>query len=1143
MINVYRLFLSACLIIFLSFQSNFRLCTPWATAVNSYELKKAKPTLVANKDSINNNHSLLINKKEILTHKNLSVEIPIETIVKKDEKLNRTFKAITVQQGKVSFSEDYKTIIFTPKTNYVGKAFFKLIDGSSEEELASVNIAVSDAPLVGLDFIKRNPKLKVGDEFQLKIIGNFTDAENVPLPEDYVTWSSDKPIVATVDNKGLVRGINDGVSIFKIEKAGINAFTVSRIGRAEHPQSKAELESGFAEFFGLKVYPQAATYTPKSKQQILIGANGGDSLRDLTPNLFNTRYFVSNPQIIKVNSNGILSTLKEGKETITVIDGASEAIIPIKVTKSKNERLIDSNGGVVENESGALLFIPPNAVKNETQIKINSLPISELTAPLPKDFDVLDSFHLDLGKESLNIPVRLSIKNQHKLPVGKEVFILKEGELADKNYHWNPMWFIVDRGLVNSQGEIVSLTPPWMGITKSDNYIVALPKFQYSLGKFITDFPFIKKFIAGTAVVFNDVATEAVDIDINIGSRQDSVIASFLQRNLNTLPEVRVISTAGNLALATNPKIKLNNKQESYLTLDLSDINNIKINEFDYLTPILKSAKFDFATSEIPILYLTVSDLFTNPNDLSGIVDIIESLVPTFKYFDQTYTGDIIPELCKKLDTNTYLIAVRVPQSVVLTDSDLGISRGKLKLTDISDSTATKMTIENSSDRTISFQNNLDNADLILSTHATKNQISVLDALDLEEEIIKDDFNSQNLLIGQIPLNIDAAIDGKVKDLVATSNATRAYVALESGSVALVDIVSLQQVDINPNTPKIIDSITLPNNAIPSAIAISSSDSYIYIADANRGNIYLIDLNSRNDTYHQVVKTISLPDANRGIKAIATDLRRDRLFVTTVSNSITSQQDKIYVIYIDRSPKKSDKNVDSSKLHKIIGSLKVDRGIEKIFSSSDPTVMFFTNSKNDSKGLGRIKITNNEPKNFQAAVDYIPLKLGKSADKLNIKGVASIVVTKDGEYGFVAAKESGNIGVIAHPLNNDAKAIAATQPIPNALTEDVAITRSQKYLFAAYTGIDRILAFDINEIISTLKSDSQDLTAIPLEKINPKISVAADLEIINQHKKQERVQIPHDSDRTPVFVGDAPISVKNASFVDWLKLLPVQDNN
>ncbi len=161
-------------------------------------------------------------------------------------------------------------------------------------------------------------------------------------------------------------------------------------------------------------------------------------------------------------------------------------------------------------------------------------------------------------------------------------------------------------------------------------------------------------------------------------------------------------------------------------------------------------------------------------------------------------------------------------------------------------------------------------------------------------------------------------------------------------------------------------------------------------------------------------------------------------------------------------------------------------------------------------------------------------------------------------------------------ITDNARLIAATRPIPNGFTSDISITGDDRYLFATYPGVGGVYAWDVEEMIATLDNPNsyqldhrrrgtgsplfneftqrtattEDLSSVPIDDINPDITIAADLQLTKDDFRFNGFEfvndvefgVPEESTRAPLTIGANPWSIATASHRDWLELLPVEDD-
>ncbi len=255
------------------------------------------------------------------------------------------------------------------------------------------------------------PKLEVGEQVELQVVADFADQEDVLLPGDYLNWSSENTGVATISDRGVVTGVGDGTTIFSIERNGLTGVTASRVGKIPAPTDDASFNLALAEEQGLDIYPDTVTLTSNIDRQILVGINDEIETFDLLSNGdTGTQYFVSNPEVLTVDENGLITTLKEGKAEVTVIHGGADAVLPVNVEAPNiGATTLGVEGGVVQGEDGLQVMIPQGALAEVTTVDISSRQREELNIEIPEDFSFISGFNLQVGEEALEQPAQLAI--------------------------------------------------------------------------------------------------------------------------------------------------------------------------------------------------------------------------------------------------------------------------------------------------------------------------------------------------------------------------------------------------------------------------------------------------------------------------------------------------------------------------------------------------------------------------------------------------------------------------------------------------------------------------------------------------------------------------------------------------------------
>ncbi|MEG4811502.1 DNA/RNA non-specific endonuclease [Microcoleus sp. F8-D3] len=601
--------------------------------------------------------------------------------------------------------------------------------------------------------------------------------------------------------------------------------------------------------------------------------------------------------------------------------------------------------------------------------------------------------------------------------------------------------------------------------------------------------------------------------------------------------------------------------------------------------PLIESAELKFKDANnqpfknnLPVLFLTGSNVLAdNFGDPKG--SQFSDLVVKFYVGSQTYEGTILTNLSRELADNQFEVAVRVPDTVPLGDSRIVLGRKQNEKVSSNPAEPATEILYNSNSYRIE-----NDTEYVFGAQWTADRIAVLNGSDPESVVATT--SSSDLLIGNIAVGTDDRLD-RARDLTVTSDGSRVYVPLEaSGRVALVDPITRQQIDTKPDIAGI-NPIDLPSGASPRSIVIDSRDRYAYIADGKTGgnSIYVLDINPFSSKYHQVTQTITVGAAPSGLRQMAISSDGKKLFVTA-PNGLNSQ---IYVVNIDPKDRPSDPSQNPQKWNQLIGSVTADEGVEGVASTVDPLKMTFTNSGKDSKGFGVLDITNNDPVSFAATTRYASLGLGSDFDYFDVNEGVSVTVLPDASYAFVVGRNAdtkffgqelpsvdgdpragSNIGIIKDPLTNP-QLVAATRPIPDGLTTDLVLSSDSKYLYASYPNLSgangKVYVFDTEEFVKTVTNPGQfqidakgrgvglplfdsttarnatvaDLSTVPIDNINPAVSVAADFQILTDANNQYTYGVPPGSKRAPVAATNSRGLA--ATPLDWLDLTgPGEDN-
>ncbi|WP_324633480.1 DUF4114 domain-containing protein, partial [Phormidium sp. CCY1219] len=568
---------------------------------------------------------------------------------------------------------------------------------------------------------------------------------------------------------------------------GVKAIRVGNLV----PENDAELNQALAEFYGLDPYPDSLTLVAGTTRQLSLTINELESRPNITATETGTRYFVSHPDLLEVDEDGLVTALDEGEATITMIHGAQMVTIPISIQKPlAGSVTLGEEGGVVEAVDGSLVMIPPGGLEAETAVSLTPLLRESLSLPLPESLDLVGAFSLNLGDEPLTQPAQLAIPAPAGLSAGSEVLFLRKSSLPDETGTWNPTWSIEEAGVVDEKGTIRTTSWPFNGILASGQYAV-LTWPSAGLGTL----GFVETGISQiTASQLTTRTVGGINLAGNLSLATSSFIAhagwfsvaaltygqfvattyllAYLAKYLQTDLEIIGIPQVG-LPVVTTAGVELTAEGIPSVTAVL---DTPPPGPADPLAPpVLQQAELTFSNNE-PVVVLNGSNFL---NDFNDIGSSFEDLAVEFRVGDKSYPGILIPERSVELGDNRYEIAIKVPNIVVLGEAEIVlIRRQKEQMNPL----PTDSEIVEKESTPIQLTPTC--VELALVAKETADAIGIINA-HAPESVIEAG-SSSDLLRANIPVGTPDREDKPV-ELVATNNATRAYVLLqESGRVGLV---------------------------------------------------------------------------------------------------------------------------------------------------------------------------------------------------------------------------------------------------------------------------------------------------------------------------------------------------------------------
>lgn len=540
--------------------------------------------------------------------------------------------------------------------------------------------------------------------------------------------------------------------------------------------------------------------------------------------------------------------------------------------------------------------------------------------------------------------------------------------------------------------------------------------------------------------------------------------------------------------------------------------------------PIIRSAQVVMENGEATLILTGARFTYNRPE--AGILNVganIQNLLVNFDVpirpelqFTQEELGQMIVQglpipktirITVPVDSSssgTDTVRVKVPKGVILGLSDISVTRKTPKLDDATrvwrvdtGSDVTSPTTRITADiHTLFVANNFDKT--VTAVDVTRDPANA--------------FQPRNQILAQIPVG-DQARPGPTRSVAVTPDLTRAYVTTGQG-IAVIDTQTLQAIDVDPKQSGVQPIIDLEGGR-PYWVVTDKAGNYLYVSDAFVGTIYVIDITPASQTFHKVVKNISVGvDAPEGLRGMDVTADGRRLYAAAPVKGGAAQfsnqsypDGKIVVIDIDTTPgnttlwtKLTDKTVSQ----------------EPYFvkaSETDAKKVTFTNRRSDANGFGVITATN--AAHTTLTVAYGALSLGSRLDNFDVNDASAITILLKGtlgpsqtkDYAFVTgwnriqqgvpsrdpflrealsleeqqqsgfvlnAPVGGNIGVIEDPFGTP-KLVAATAGEFLSMPDGIMLSADGRTLYASFSAQNVVRVFDVQKMHAQVTSQQNNV--------------------------------------------------------------------
>jgi DNA/RNA endonuclease G (NUC1) len=1005
---------------------------------------------------------------QALTHVNLPLRFDLADLARDPDGDPVFFRVIAAEHGQAAMTGDGRGVPFVPEAGYSGPASFQFLadDGISTSTAGTVAVTVSSAPLIGLDFDRRALAIDPSEVVQLQAIGDFADQTGVPLLAPYVLFCSTAPDVAAVSADGRVEALADGNATIIITAQGLQAATVVRVGPPTDPTDVLLFT------VGLNVDPGALTL-PANGGVRQIHANIVDQI-NLESASTGTRYYASNPAVVTVSADGLVTAHAAGTATITVISGPVERLIPVTVEVPRPGPVtLGSAGGVVVGAGGYLVEVAPGALDTDTTVSITAAAPDTLPLPVPEDFALAGAFQLDVGDDELAHSVRLAVPVDPGIAAGTPVWFFRATHLPDATGALQLYWEVVEKGVVGADGIARTTSHPYPGAKQSGYYHAGVARQGFQIAEMNM------QFLVQQAVREQLVRQTAALLGGSVFGLAGSIagMAFSTPYDLLTLTMIMNINRRS-VQIVQVPREGLPQVTPLEVELDPNRLNTVIKSitvppPFGAGDPIIESVQLTGA-GEAPTLVIKGQNFDVRP--ANGPADQIQVLLATpgapghrrYEARLQPLAGSTATELHVALPPGEALgtLIIQVVRNLYVNEVRPG------------EPAKWKKTAELFSEP---MQLNVSTNYVFVSLGEDKVAVINGDVTagpgKFHEIVARVRVGDRSRPAGA---NQPAAV-------AVTPDNSRAYVALwRSGRVAVLDALALHELDVDPATPAI-DQVVLPAGAEPHHLVIDSAGKYAYVLDYKsyngQGAVYVIGVDPSSPEYHRLVRTIMVGPAPEGLREMAIDKDGKRLYLTApgvlhardIFSHRTGKEGHILVVNVDAASK--------TGYHEQIGTIKVDTQPFGITASSDPRRLTFTNSRN-VMGLGLIEA---DPSRTSWQVSYVPLTIGPESSNFRVLQPVNVAVTRDQKYAFVTAAgpthntsqlrpsrfpSGGTVGIIRDPFGPNARIVAATRPIPLGFPWSVQLSDDGNFLYVAYRGgpVNSVFVYNAAEMIRVIET-------------------------------------------------------------------------
>jgi len=387
------------------------------------------------------------------SYRDLPVAIPLGAAASDPESQPLRFIVTAAQHGTVSPVGDGRTVQFYPEPGFTGIASFTVQadDGRLTSAPAEVRIAVVEAALVRLQLDERDLAMTAGTTRTIGVLGEFADGQTRALPGRMVQFTSTDPAHAVVSPTGLVWALSDGIAVIEAHRDTLTTVTPVTIGERGAPRT-------------LKFYPSSVTLEPNgATRQFLVRELLGDgaAVVDRSAPAAGTRYYVGNSTVATIDPTGLLTTRAAGRTDVTIVHQGQSVVAHVTVAPAVlNSGIIGTQGGVVGTPDGIAIAIAQGALDGDAVVEVIPRTEADMPYAAPGGFTFAGAFEVRLGGATLEHGLGVTLPAPAGAKPGDPIYLFRPGRLLVGPGQYREMWELVDRLVVEADGQTARTTSP-----------------------------------------------------------------------------------------------------------------------------------------------------------------------------------------------------------------------------------------------------------------------------------------------------------------------------------------------------------------------------------------------------------------------------------------------------------------------------------------------------------------------------------------------------------------------------------------------------------------------------------------------------------------------------------------------------------